>query len=142
MQKFKFTIRGNDYEVEVKKMEDNHAKIEVNGTTYSVELHKEQSVSKTPILRRPHIKHPEGSHKIKKVDEGIFKVKAPLPGNILQLFVKQGDEIKKGDKLLQYEAMKMENDLVSEKDAVVADIKVNIGDTVLQDDDLIYLELK
>jgi len=142
MKKFKFTIRGNEYEVEVKSMEDNHAKVEVNGTTYNVELHKEQTISKTPILRRPHIKHPEGSHKIKKVDEAVFKVKAPLPGNILQLFVKQGDEVKKGDKLLQYEAMKMENNLLSEKDGIVIEIKVNVGDTVLQDDDLMNLELK
>ncbi len=142
MQKFKFTIRGNDYEVEIKKMEDCHANIEVNGTIYNVELHKEQTISKTPILRRPAVKHPEGSDRIKKVNESVFKVKAPLPGNILQLFVKQGDEIKKGDKLLQYEAMKMENNLLSEKDGVVAEIKVNLGDTVLQDDDLIYLELK
>jgi len=142
MKKFKFTIRGNEYEVEVKKMEDNHAKIEVNGTTYNVELNKEQTISKTPILRRPHIKHPEGSHKIKKVEEAVYKVRAPLPGNVLQVFVKQGDEVKKGDKLLQYEAMKMENDLLSEKDGVVTEIKVNVGDTVLQDDDLIYLELK
>lgn len=141
MKKFKFTIRGNDYEVEVKKMEDNHAKIEVNGTIYNVELHKEQTISKTPILRRSPIKYPEGSHKIKKVDEDLFTVKAPLPGNILQIFVKQGDQVKKGDKLLQYEAMKMENDLLSEKDGVVANIKVSLGDSVLQDDELIYLEL-
>ncbi len=142
MKKFKFTIRGNDYDVEIKKMEDQQAKIEVNGTIYNIELHKEQSISKTPILRRPVIEHPKGSHKIKKINETIFKIKAPLPGNILQLFVKQGDDIKKGDKLLQYEAMKMENNLLSEKDGIVTKIKVNVGDSVLQDDDMIYLELK
>ena len=32
MKKFKFTIRGNDYEVEVKDYEDNIAVLEVNGT--------------------------------------------------------------------------------------------------------------
>ena len=142
MKNFKFTIRGNDYEVEIKKMEDNHAKIEVNGSVYNVELHKEQSQSKTPVLRRPALKHPKGSDKIKIIDEGVFKVKAPLPGNIMQIFVKQGDEIKKGDKLLQYEAMKMENDLLSEKDGMVSNIKVSPGDAVLQDDELLLLELK
>lgn len=142
MKIFKFTIRGNDYEVEIKKMEDNHAKIEVNGSVYNVELHKEQNQSKTPVLRRPAVKHAKGSDKIKKVDEAVFKVKAPLPGNIMQIFVKQGDEIKKGDKLLQYEAMKMENDLLSEKDGIVSNIKVNPGDAVLQDDELLLLELK
>ena len=142
MKNFKFTIRGNDYEVEIKKMEDNHAKIEVNGSVYNVELHKEKSQSKTPVLRRPALKHPKGSDKIKKIDESVFKVKAPLPGNIMQIFVKQGDEIKKGEKLLQYEAMKMENDLLSEKDGIVSNIKVSPGDAVLQDDELLLLELK
>jgi len=142
MKNFKFTIRGNDYEVEIKKMENNHAKIEVNGTIYNVELHKEQSQTKTPILQRPAVLHPKGAEKIKKVDEAIFKVKAPLPGNIMQLYVKQGDEISKGDKILQYEAMKMENDLLSEKDGVIANIKVAAGDSVLQDDELVLIELK
>ncbi len=142
MHKFKFNIRGNEYEVDVKKLEGNIARIEVNGTCYQVELKKETVVSKTPILKRPAIKHAAGSDKIKKVDEGLFKVKAPLPGNILQLYVKEGDEIKKGDKLLQYEAMKMENDLMSEKDGVISKINVAISDAVLQDDELMLIELK
>lgn len=142
MRKFKFTIRGNDYEVDVKKMEGSRAKVEVNGSCYEVELHRDEQASKTPILKRSAVKHPAGSDKIKKLAEGDFKVNAPLPGNILQIYVKEGDEVKKGDKLLQYEAMKMENDLLSEKDGVVSKIKVSVGDSVLQDDLLVILELK
>jgi biotin carboxyl carrier protein len=142
MKNFKFTIRGNDYEVEIKNMEDNHAKIEVNGTVYNVELHKEQSHTKTPILQRPAVRHPKGAEKIKKINEALFKIKAPLPGNIMQLYVKQGDVVSKGDKILQYEAMKMENDLISEKDGIIAKIMVAAGDSVLQDDELVLIELK
>jgi len=142
MHKFKFNIRGNNYEVDVKKLEGNKAKVEVNGTCYEVELQKDATASKTPILRRSSVKHPEGADKIKKVAEGKFKVKAPLPGNILQIFVKEGDEVKKGDKILQYEAMKMENDMMAEKDGKVSAIKVAVGDSVLQDDVLMLLELK
>ncbi|PLX04790.1 MAG: acetyl-CoA carboxylase biotin carboxyl carrier protein subunit [Marinilabiliales bacterium] len=142
MYKFKFKIRGNNYDVDVKKMEGNIAKIEVNGSCYEVELQKEATASKTPILKRSSVKHPEGSDKIKRVAEGQFKVKAPLPGNILQIFAKEGDEVKKGDKLLQYEAMKMENDMLSEKDGIISKIKVAVGDSVLQDDELMILELK
>jgi biotin carboxyl carrier protein len=142
MHKFKFNIRGNEYDVDVKKLEGNIARVEVNGTCYQVELKKDTVASKTPILKRPAIKHAEGSDKIKKVAEGLFKVKAPLPGNIMQLYVKEGDEIKKGDKLLQYEAMKMENDLLSEKDGIVSKINVALADSVLQDDELMLIELK
>ena len=45
MKKFKFTIQGNDYEVEIKKFEDGLAKLEVNGTAYNVELQEEERTS-------------------------------------------------------------------------------------------------
>lgn len=141
MKKFKFTIRGNDYDVEIKKFEDGLAKLEVNGTAYNVELQEEELTSKTPVLVRSVIKRPANAHKIKKTNPGLFKVIAPLPGNILQVFVKEGDEVKKDEPLLMYEAMKMENKLLAEKDGIVKSIKVIVGDAVLQNDLLIELEL-
>ncbi|MFA5417871.1 MAG: biotin/lipoyl-containing protein [Bacteroidales bacterium] len=141
MKKFKFTISGNDYEVEIKKLEDSSAKIEVNGTTFNVELHKEERTSKTPVLVRSSITNPKDAHKIGKTSDVLFKIKAPLPGNILQVFVKVGDEVAKDDKLLVYEAMKMENKLLAEKPGTIKSIKVQPGDSVLQDDLLIELEV-
>ena len=49
MKKFKFTIRGNNYDVEVGKIEENIAEIDVNGTSYEVEIHKE--IAATLCLR-------------------------------------------------------------------------------------------
>ena len=141
MKKFKFTIRGNDYEVEIKKFEDGLAKLEVNGTSYNVELQEEERSTKTPVLVRPVVQKAVDAHKIKKTNPGLFKVIAPLPGNILQVYVKEGDEVKKEDPLLLYEAMKMENKLLAEKDGIVQSIKVAAGAAVLQNDVLIELEL-
>ena len=141
MKEFKFTISGNEYEVEILKLDGGLAKIEVNGTLYEVELHKkEETASKTPVLMRTPVPTAKGAHKIKKSKEGPYKVMAPLPGNVLQVFVNVNDEVKKGDKLLLYEAMKMENTIVSEKSGRVKSIKVKVGDAVLQDDLLIELE--
>ena len=42
MKKFSFTIRGNKYDVELQSIEDNIAEIEVNGSKYEVEIHKEK----------------------------------------------------------------------------------------------------
>jgi glutaconyl-CoA/methylmalonyl-CoA decarboxylase subunit gamma len=139
MKNFKFTIRGHVYEVDIINFEDNHAKIEVNGTPYEVELHKTKAESKTPILVRSEIKHPKNSHKIKKTSTGSLKVNAPLPGNIMQVFVKAGDEVKKGDRLLIYEAMKMENNLMAEKDGTIIKVAVQQGDSVLEGDFLIEM---
>ena len=141
MKKFKFTIRGNDYEVEMYSLEDGTAKLEVNGTRYKVELHKEERGTKTPVLVRPPVARQKDAHLIKKSDEGLYKIKAPLPGNIIQVFVNPGDEIAKGDKLLIYEAMKMENTLTAEKPGTIKSVKINSGDSVLQEDVLFEMEL-
>lgn len=141
MKKFKFNIRGNKYDVEIKSLEAGVANLEVNGTTYTVELEKEERLSKTPILRRAPIVTPQDAHKIKKTEGSVYKVKAPLPGNILTITVKEGDEVSKGDPMLVYEAMKMENKLTAEKAGVVTRIHVKPGDSVLQEDILLEMEL-
>lgn len=139
MKKFKFTIRGNEYEVEILKFEDNIAKVEVNGTKYSVELQTEIKQAKTPILVRKEVAAPtRGESKIKKAI-GATQIKSPLPGNIMQVFVKTGDEVKKGDKLLLLEAMKMENSILAEKDGQIIAIKVAPGESVLEGDVLIEI---
>ncbi len=57
-------------------------------------------------------------------------VTAPMGGRIVALNVKDGQEIKKGDILLVYEAMKMENDVVAEHDGRVKRVFVKLGDVV------------
>jgi biotin carboxyl carrier protein len=134
MKHFRFTIKGHDYDVEIKDFEDNMAQIEVNGTMYQVEVHKELKKPKTPRLVRQEIQTRRKDSKIKKTITRTagHEVKCPLPGNIVQVFVKEGDEVKLGDKLVMYEAMKMENTVTAEKDGVVKHLKVHPGDNVLQ----------
>ncbi|MDE5668482.1 MAG: biotin/lipoyl-binding protein, partial [Duncaniella sp.] len=55
---------------------------------------------------------------------------APMGGRIISVNVKNGQAIKKGDLLLVYEAMKMENDVEAEKDGVVKRVLVSEGDVV------------
>ena len=140
MKTFNFIIRGTEYEVEIKSLENSIAKIEVNGSLYNVELQKEVKTSKTPILIRKPVVLPPGSEQIKK-QAGSYKVKAPLPGNIMKVFVKEGDKVNTGDNLLIYEAMKMENTLKSEKAGTIKSLSVKEGDTVLQDALLLEIEL-
>ena len=131
MKKFSFKIRGHKYDVELMHHEGKMVEIEVNGTPYSVELDQEIQVKKTPTLVRAAVQ----THKtIKPKASGIQQIKCPLPGNIMQIMVKEGDKVAVGDSLLMYEAMKMENVIKAEKAGTVAKIVVAIGDTVLQDD--------
>jgi glutaconyl-CoA/methylmalonyl-CoA decarboxylase subunit gamma len=139
MKKFKFTISGNTYEVEIKDFEGNIASIEVNGTLYSVELHREIQKTKTPTLIRAEVPY-SGKENIEKKEKGAAEpIIAPLPGTIIEIMVKPGDVIKKGQVLLVMEAMKMENKIQSEKDGVVESVRITPGANVLQGDVLIEL---
>ncbi len=136
MNKFKFTIRGNEYDVEITNIEDNLATIEVNGSSYEVEIHQEVKKTKTPTLVRKVV--PEKAKEVEKREGGSANpIKAPLPGTIIEIKVAKGDIVKKGDVLLTMEAMKMENNVMAEKDGVIEKIVVKPGDAVLQGDLLI-----
>jgi glutaconyl-CoA/methylmalonyl-CoA decarboxylase subunit gamma len=134
MKNYKFTINGSAYEVEIKQLDDATAAIEVNGTPYEVEIHREKKVSKTPTVLRP-VSPASGPGVIDRRSQGtVFSIRSPLPGIILELLVKNGDIVRKGDKLLKMEAMKMENMVLAEKEGVIQSIKVKAGDSVLQGD--------
>ena len=135
MKKFKFKIKGHDYNVELLNFEGNSAQLDVNGTIYEVELQREVKQSKTPRLVRQEIQTTRQDSKIKKTitKTAGHDVKCPLPGNIMQVFVKNGDEVKLGTRLVMYEAMKMENTILAEKDGTIRNLSVQPGDSVLQD---------
>ena len=61
---------------------------------------------------------------------GSGKIKAPMPGLIVKILVKPGDKVEKGQVLLNFEAMKMENQLKSSVSGEVKEIKVVQGDKV------------
>lgn len=61
-------------------------------------------------------------------------VKAPMPGNILDVKVNVGDTVSVGQVLVVLEAMKMENDIVANAAGKVTSITVKKGDTVNSDD--------
>ena len=70
----------------------------------------------------------------------LNNIKAPMPGIIIGIEVKEGDQIKEGDTMLILEAMKMENAILSSKNATVKSILVKNGDTVEKNKLLIELE--
>ncbi len=67
-------------------------------------------------------------------------LKAPMGGTIIEIDVKPGDKVKEGQKVLVYEAMKMENDLGAEFDGVVKQVLIQNGEVVATNQDLIEFE--
>ncbi len=142
MKSFKYTINGNTYKVHINSVVDDVAEVEVNGTPYKVKMEKPAkkqmvtlkrpaqaptTASGEPVITRPTAPSAAGA------------VKSPLPGVILSVDCKVGDVVKRGQKILVLEAMKMENNINADRDGKIVEIKVNKGDSVLEGADLVVI---
>lgn len=145
MKKFKFTINGNQYETEIINIEDNIAEIEINGTNYKVEVDKEIKTTKTPKLVRPKAvpstdtAPSQAKTSSPSTPKGAGNIKSPLPGVILDVFVKEGDTVARGQKLLMLEAMKMENNIEADRAGKVVSIMTGKGEAVMEGDVLMVI---
>ena len=139
MKNFKFKIKGNNYNVKILSHEGNEIQLEVNGTSYSAKMKEEIKKVKTPTLVRAASKRPSEPLKVNP-SSSKTKIVAPIPGVVLSLDIKVGDTIKVGDRLLVLEAMKMENNIVSEKTGTITAVNVAVGQQVLQNETMIELE--
>jgi biotin carboxyl carrier protein len=70
----------------------------------------------------------------------VNDVKAPMPGLILDIIVKEGQEVKENDAIIILEAMKMENVITAPRDAIIKSISVKKGNAVEKNQLLIELE--
>ncbi len=104
--------------------------ITVNGTAYDVTVDEADGAApaaapaasaKKPALAKKAA--PAGA-------QGNVAISAPMPGNIVDVKVKVGDTVKNGTVVAVIEAMKMENDIVADRDGVVASVNVAKGDAV------------
>ncbi len=142
MKSFKYTINGNEYKVHINSIVDDIAEVEVNGTPYSVKMEK-PAKKQMVTLKRPAQAPttPAGEPVVARpASSGAAgAVKSPLPGVILSIDCKVGDVVKRGQKILVLEAMKMENNINADRDGKIVEIKVNKGDSVLEGADLVVI---
>ncbi len=99
---------------------------ELNGNNRSVVI-RDQSVVTDEVVR-------EKADKAKSNQIG-----APMPGKVLKVNVKAGDEVKSGDVLMVTEAMKMETNIKAKEDGKIAEVKFKEGDKVEKEDLVIVL---
>ena len=104
-------------------------KVKVNGKVYEVEL---ESVSENEAKIEA-----EKEEVKEEVSEGTGEkvvIKAPMQGTILKVLVEVGTKVKKNDHLCILEAMKLENEIVSPVDGVIAKVEISKGQTVNNQD--------
>jgi acetyl/propionyl-CoA carboxylase alpha subunit len=80
-----------------------------------------------------------GNRRSAKAGAQAGDLSSPMPGKVIQVMVKEGDAVKKGDLLMILEAMKMEHKVLAPKDGVVSKIHFQAGERVGQD--LILMEI-
>jgi len=78
----------------------------------------------------------EGGEKRRRTD----RIDAYMPGRVVQVLVKEGEKVSRGQGLVVLEAMKMENEIQAEHDGVVGKVLVKPGDTVEGGDPLFEME--
>ena len=137
MKEYKIKINGNNYNVTIDEVEDNVAKVEVNGTPYNVEFEKPISKPKTiSVVNKPAAAPAAGAAPASKPSAPAASgagstVNSPLPGVVLEIKVKDGDKVTKGQVIMVLEAMKMENAIEAPCEGTIT-VKAQKGDSVLE----------
>ena len=103
--------------------------ITVNGTAYDVTV-DEADGSAAPVAAAPAPKAAPKKAAPAPAAAGSASINAPMPGTIVDVKVKVGDKVANGTVVAVLEAMKMENDIVADRDGVIASVNVAKGDAV------------
>ncbi|HID64677.1 MAG TPA: biotin/lipoyl-binding protein [Anaerolineae bacterium] len=146
-KQFTLTVEGTTYEVEVEgetvmvngrpftvTLDGNRA--EVNGTSYEVELQGDQAtvngIAYALQIREEGERPGKGAppRVVRAAAEEAGAVTAIMPGKIIRVLVKEGDQVQEGDVLCVLEAMKMENELRAGKSGVVKEVTIEPGSDV------------
>ncbi len=122
------TWQKKKYQVDILEKNQNQYEVLVNGVSYSISVESPFSYKRRKFLDK------------NKTESKVEKIQAPMPGKIVELLVEENQVIKEGDPLLILEAMKMQNEIISDFQGKVKNINFNPEDTVMKDDILIELE--
>jgi biotin carboxyl carrier protein len=137
----KYTVRiaNTSYEVEI---DDIHARpviARVEGQQFEItpedEVQPAPSVNGVEALEPDKKETPGRSSRSLPMSPAIMdgnekELTAPLPGTVISIFVKPGEQIETGQVVLIIEAMKMKNSIRSTRAGTIAEVLVNVGQAV------------
>lgn len=123
MRKFIVNVNGNSYEVEVDE-------VAANGAAAAAPKAAPAPAAAAPAQKAAPAPAPAAA------PAGGTPVKAPMPGNVIDIKVANGASVKKGDVVVILEAMKMENEIFAPCDGVATVVSskgatVNSGDVLI-----------
>ena len=134
-RKFKITVEGADYEVEVEEIHQGVVPHAAPPPPVAVPARPPITRAEAPAQAAPAAPRPQAS---RAAGKGVMA--APMQGMVFSVKVKVGDTVKVGDVLLVLEAMKMESDIPSPQDGIIKEIFVSTGQHVRRGDPLLAIE--
>ena len=149
MKQYSFKINGKEYNVAIGEAEGKTLNVNVNGADYQVELENAPAAqagnafaSAGKQADAPANASPAAAASAPAAPKAAgagSAIKSPLPGIIISVDVKEGQAVKRGQKVAVIEAMKMENDILAESDGTVTAIHVAKGDSVLEGAEIVSI---
>jgi glutaconyl-CoA/methylmalonyl-CoA decarboxylase subunit gamma len=133
MKKFSITVNGVNYEVDVEELKDGAA-------PSAPAAPRPQAAPAAAAPSAPAAPKPQAATPAAAAPAGGTTVESPMPGNIWKVVVKEGQAVKEGETLIILEAMKMENEIPSPCDGVVASLHVAEGAAVNGGDLLVSIK--
>ena len=133
MKKFKITVNGKAYEVEVEEMGGTPVAAPAPQAAAPAPAPAAPAPAPAPAAPAPAPAAPASTPAPAvggPIPDGAITVKAPMPGKISALKAEAGKAVKRGDIILVLEAMKMQNDITATADGTLHEIRVNPGDNV------------
>jgi biotin carboxyl carrier protein len=127
MRKFKITVDGKVYEVEVEEVGGNESSAGTISVPQPVATKAKEELVSQKTVKPSSNPAPAKAPTAAVVGEEVV---APMPGKVLQFKVSEGDSIKDGDTLLILEAMKMENEIIANASGNIKKINVAANDLV------------
>ena len=132
------------YSVQVGDLDQSPVEVTVDGETLYVEVEGlPQSPPPAPRRsrsRRPDMEAPATRTRSRRADPSDNIMRSPMPGKVIAILVRPGDQVSTGDEVCVVEAMKMEQSIRAFRDGVVKTVHVQPMDAVRANDPLIELE--
>ena len=130
-ERYTISVNDRDYKVELKEaLSEDSYKVSVDGVEYEVVATRDEQEKASPALRSPAKRRRMGG-------SGGGALNAPMPGSVVRLHVKVGDEVAEGDAVLTLESMKMESDLYAPQAGAIKAIHTEAGAKVAAGDPLL-----
>lgn len=150
---YTMTLDGNEYEVDAQLMKSHIVSMLIDHKSYDVDVEKQSKDTLDGRLavgvRGRVIRFEMLDERRKKMKEaqstrfdlaGAAAITSPMPGKVIKVLVKEGEEVKEGQGIIVVEAMKMENELRAPKDGKVTDIRAKEGQAVEAGATLVVIE--